>query len=258
MPSIKKNIQEEYNKTEFCKFMSKGEFDNYIDISVQSSYIYVSTAKVASTSIRKKLKTIEAEILGISPPQDARSIHEKNVLLSPSFIGFKEFSEMLSNKKVFKFIFVRNPYTRVLSAYLDKIARKNDNKARKIFTQRLSLDPNEDMSFKQFLHHLKKQSPRIMDPHWKPQTTYLFGGLIDYHFIGYFENFERDFKQMLKLIYPKFQEESFENKKKAGGHHTHSQSRLRDFYNNQTQELVYEIYKEDFYNFNYSIELPPP
>ena len=103
----------------FYEFMPKREFEYHIHISTQNSYIYFEVPKVACSTTKLALQKLEAKTAGLSAPSEEMSIiHNKkqSLLLSPSDIGLDRFCEMLNDSSVFKFSFVRNPYTRVLSA----------------------------------------------------------------------------------------------------------------------------------------------
>ena len=244
------------------EFMPKKEFEYSIHISVKNSYIYFETPKVACTTIKKKLQESEARLEGIILPENRplSDIHpkKKSPLLSPSDIGFEKFCEMLNDDTVVKFCFVRNPYTRTLSAFLNKIDRpKKISPHKRKINRILGLDIDTKITFKQFLEAISKTNPFDMDPHWRPQSNQLFWGCVNYNFVGYFENFTQEFDEILRKIYP-----SFNNKNSYFKHEippknkTNASSKLMNFYDRKTKDLVREIYKKDFLNFNYTEKLP--
>ena len=244
--------------------MSKREFEYHVHISERNSYIYFEVPKSGSTTIKSILQDLEALTMGKSPlSQESSVIHNKknSPLLSPSNIGVEKFSEMLDDKNVFKFGFVRNPYTRLLSAFLSKMKWK-EGVQRKMIVDILNLKKEEEISFTQFIQAIDSQNPFRMDPHWRPQVHQLFYNLIDYDFIGRFEHFNEDLERVLHRITassPQSEQTTqiinhltIERK----GKNTGASSRLRAFYNKDLQKLVNSKYKEDFLRFNYSSELP--
>lgn len=235
--------------------MPQWAFDYTINISEQSSFIYFETAKVACSTIKKTLQDLEAEIAGVDPMPEVRNIHRKRVspLKSPSIIGIERFLELLNNKNLFKFSFVRNPFSRVLSAYLDKI-QKNTPEREKII-QRLGMDSNAEITLMQFLECISDTPIRKMDHHWRPQYYQIFFELIDYNMIGRFENFVHDFELILGKLYPNQSPDKLKIKRYSP-HSTQASARLSNFYTEHSIKLVQDIYKRDFDNFDYDINLP--
>lgn len=85
----------------------------------------------------------------------------------------------------------------------------------------------------------------FVDSHFAPQISFL---IYDYDFIGRMENFEKDFqfiKEKLDL------NETYNVKI----HKTDSKSKLREYYDEDCEKIVLDLYKEDFIRFNYSTKL---
>ena len=100
------------------------------------------------------------------------------------------------------FCFVRNPYTRLLSCYLDKIARGHPEKAN--ILRFLKLNDNDlsyELSFTDFVNAVVQQDPFDMDPHWRIQTEQCFLNYINYSYIGRFESFAEDIIKILDAIF---------------------------------------------------------
>ena len=93
--------------------------DYLFNISVKKGYLYVETPKVACSTIKRSLQLLEVGPEIVPPP---RKIHERSCspLLTPSQVG-SLFLECAYSDNFFRFCFVRNPYTRILSCYLDKV-----------------------------------------------------------------------------------------------------------------------------------------
>lgn len=247
----------------FYEFMPRREFEYHIHISTQNSYIYFEVPKVACSTTKLTLQQLEAKTAGLSsPPQEMSIIHNKqqSLLLSPSDIGLDKFCEMLKDSSIFKFGFVRNPYTRILSAFLSKMKWK-DSPYKKKIAHILNVDINSNITFKQFVYAVSQQSEFEMDPHWRPQSIQLFRNLITYDFIGFFENFEQDLQEALKYIaLNKDNKNHLSNRDteriNMKGRKTSANNKLESFYDREIQSLVKDIYQNDFINFGYSFDLP--
>ena len=250
--TINMNPDRQYIES-FLNYMPKPAFERTINISIESSYIYFQVPKVACSTIKATLQSLEAKRSGITLTED-RKIHHKgqSPLLSPSHVGLEKFRHMLDDPNIFKFCLVRNPYTRILSAFLDKMTWKSQQKEE--VAKALNCDVSDKITFEQFLEFVKTQNPYEMNPHWRPQTHQLFWGVVNYDFVGRFEDFAGNFNLILKNIYANESEEfKIENRT---NHATKASKKIEKFYNTRTQDLVQEIYQADFESFNYSLELP--
>ncbi len=235
------------------QFMSPRDLEYHVNISVKNSYIYFEVPKAGCSTIKGILQEIEATTLGLPIPEKTREvIHNKKIspLLSPKDIGKDKFLEMLEDKQVFKFSFVRNPYTRILSAYLSKM-RWQEGREKKEIADTLGILTKEKISFDQFLDAIKQTTSYNMNPHWRIQTDQLFWSLIDYNFIGHLENFNQDFQKVIDNISPDYNLQTQNYSRKTG-----SEIKLKNFYNSENINLVKNIYQQDFQTFNYSLELP--
>jgi tetratricopeptide (TPR) repeat protein len=104
------------------------------------------------------------------------------------------FSDLCS-PTYFKFVILRNPFDRLVSAYIDKFVRSpkpNRHSIPVINQVYKSLgkqpDQHQSITFKQFIDFLTDKEDRLLDPHWRPQYIYLGLGLLAFDFIGQFEN----------------------------------------------------------------------
>jgi hypothetical protein len=151
------------------------------------------------------------------------------------------------------FGFVRNPFSRVLSAYIDKIERNAERRA--LFLANLgkpTSKSNENVCFVEFLELVRQQTPETMDPHWRPQYAHLSGRL-NFNFLGVFERFEDDFRTVLTSIDPMLQ---CATKVQEHGTNASSLSLLERYYaDSMAVRLVSEIYQQDFNLFDYPNEV---
>ena len=99
----------------FCYPPEKANY--LINISKTYKYVYLETPKVACSTIKRTFQKAEVTALG---GEVAKNIHDKNLspLLSPLDIQ-NGLDSMFEGDEFFRFSFVRNPYSRILSAYLD-------------------------------------------------------------------------------------------------------------------------------------------
>lgn len=224
-------------------------------ISHRYKCIFIHIPKCAGTSIEAALGHFDNhEGRG---GQDHRSIRmiEKPVLTSALFSDIGNFFELsrrlrhkfrtvknplnqetvttVQYKNYFKFTFVRNPWARAFSWYKnvmrDEIHQKN-------------LDLLSEIPFKEFL---KKVAGEGM---LKPQTYWLenFKGEVSLDFIGRFENLENDFQKVREVL--NIPDVSLPHRVSG------SNKDYRDFYDEESIEMIHRIYQKEIDMFNYSFE----
>lgn len=142
--------------------------------------------------------------------------------------------------------FVRNPYERILSAYINKIKNcpKEEQNKRGIFLG-LSKDFYKEMDFKEFLECIEHRHPKKLNPHFKPQFLFLVdkNNKIIPKFIGKVEKISDELNKLAKQLNVIMPEMEKKNKNKNYN--------LKHYYTPELKERVYKIYKKDFDLFNY-------
>ncbi len=181
-----------------CGFLGKegrgiDEPANYYLVNPQLKAIYCSIPKNACTLFKNmmlektdiKYKFIESKV----------SVHE--YLDRNKGILFKDFIACFDSQESFKFTILRNPFKRLVSAYLDKFA-KYPYPAMEFFCQKLvktiyrksgiELEPENSITFSQFVHYIANTKDRDLNDHWRPQSSFI--GSFEFDFIGQFENLD--------------------------------------------------------------------
>ncbi len=180
----------------------------------------------------------------------------------------------------FAFTCVRNPYTRVLSSFFDKICgiQRNGKRYRgnlvPLLTQKYGVEVGGEVgeqefdqirSFRRFLLFVRDSIRwrRPMDPdiHWSAMSGHVStfivnGGLYDY--IVHTEKFNEGMQAVLDAVevahpvaldkIPRFNE--------SEGHGPKRAHPVEDYFDDLSMHLVYEIYKRDFNVFKYDFDNP--
>ncbi|WP_424971400.1 sulfotransferase family protein [Dinoroseobacter sp. S76] len=173
------------------------------------------------------------------------------------------------------FTCVRNPYTRILSAFFDKIAgiQRNGNRYRgklvPMLTQRYGVDVEGDFdqiaSFRRFLlfarDTIRYRRPMDPDIHWSAMSGHVStlvanGGRYDRVFFT--ERFQEGMADVLAQVstphpvdletIPRFNE--------SEGHGPKRLHPVEDYFDDLAMHLMYEMYKQDFELFHYEFENP--
>ncbi|XP_069101095.1 carbohydrate sulfotransferase 14-like [Argopecten irradians] len=109
-----------------------------------------------------------------------------------------------------KYIVVRNPFERLLSAYRNKFAGKGFHEFReegkeiiKRFRKnatRESLEKGNDVSFLEFVQFLTDEETENLNDHWEKYNTLCHPCTVRYDFIGKYETISRDADFILRDI----------------------------------------------------------
>ncbi|XP_071530372.1 carbohydrate sulfotransferase 11-like [Panulirus ornatus] len=177
--------------------------------------LYCSAQKVASTAWKKVWLRLT------SPPQtktvsstNRHDIHlrsQQNMLIQPKFEDV--WQDMLASYR--KFLFVRHPFERVVSAYRDKIQFVKDmedseipQSIRKKISQNLGASASraaaeEVVGFPEFVKFIVEQDDEDIipwDSHWRSVHQLCNPCGIEYDFIGKFENLPDDADYVLRWL----------------------------------------------------------
>ena len=165
-------------------------------------------------------------------------------------IGFRSkerppFCEIIRDRYLFSM--VRNPFARVLSAYLDKVKHRNDIYLS--FARYVGIDLAKDISFTEFLTHLAAMRGRVLNRHWAPQTGVIQARALRYDFVGALETIGDDLGLILRNCgFSDSHIQSFIPHARKSG------SKIADFYDDTATDLVREIYRDDFRLLGYSLD----
>jgi hypothetical protein len=146
-----------------------------------------------------------------------------------------------------KITLVRNPYTRALSMFRDKVLKKEV-----LVPFRVEDSPD---GFKRFLLYLLDNGTNT-NKHFMLQTNSLFFSLSSYDSIMKIETFASDFILFAEKYGIKIENEIAKRLEENNSKHaTNSSSLVHKYYDQKSKYLVYKIYKDDFIQFDYSSEL---
>lgn len=214
---------------------------SFIAASRQLPYIYVNNFKCGCSTIRRTLWASEHALGVATAPLHP---HAETQLL-PFVNDLRRWEHVDSQ---FVFTFVRNPYVRVLSAFLDKIARR-EPPVWGPFSKRHNLGERE-ISFLEFLRLIASESPETMDIHWRPQRLIIGTDIVPYNFVGAMETFAADLAEVTHTLFgPKATIETFLP------HRTQAFERLQQYYGTEERAIVVDLFGQDFAALGYAIDL---
>jgi hypothetical protein len=215
--------------------------------------VYFQVPKVASTSLRSFLygKMLE----GSGTPQRyidrvTETPYQHGLIISFCHLyhySDAQFNAILTDPKVKKFTVVRDPYTRALSAYRDKVVRKHltatmEQDLKHLFGKTAA----DEISFDEFCVYLKEihDTMRRFNQHFKPQWEHLGSGTFPFDKIMHFENLDAELTEFFREVGLVW------DGKKVARHGTGSND--RNDISTQARDILREIYRDDFARLGYS------
>ena len=203
-------------RMEFCRDHPKLESDLdqltpkafemiFVDDKRKSMFCYIP--KIACTSWKQVLIYLSGNS-SASEPQEIRSgIHTSRHLVRLSKYSMEEIRQKLETYS--KYLFVRHPFARLLSAYINKFDNsKNTHYPKKIgyeIIKKYRANPSNesstfglDVTFEEFIEYLLDlRSDRRIDDHWAPYHTMCQPCVVHYNFIGKYETLDADAREAL-------------------------------------------------------------
>ena len=158
--------------------------------------VYIETPKAACSTIEAQLASHAKRNAGY-PERGLSSIRE---------IGVPAFFDLIDDPATFVFTFVRNPYTRLISAYRDKFRHpigRSDyylDALRYFGLKLLRLDRTEPLPFEWFVDLATGTCRSGSDGHWMLMTSLVPSTSLECSFLGRVERFDEDFRMVLDRI----------------------------------------------------------
>lgn len=216
-------------------------------ISNKYQLIYFATEKAGCSTIKHTLMQGELGRTDVRFPS-MDQVHDRGFHPLSAPARQYDFAANLHDPAYLKFCFVRDPYARLLSLYLDKIVRRQDGYFRGHILAKLEQESGYTPSFAEFLALVERIGPDHFDGHTVRQATRVWLDVVPYDAIGRFETFEADLRRILTLRAFDFDRYYYAERR----HSSAAEARLAEFYDTGTAALVRSIYASDFDAFGYT------
>lgn len=227
------------------KMYSRQIIEQSIRSVPSENLIYLNNPKAGCSSVKMSLW----RILNNCNSEGVRDVHAIDG--SPFVNQIQDVGGIFSARV---FTFVRNPFSRAVSAYMNKISdRKSVNWG--WFAKRYSVREDMDISFDDFIEIIHADSPELLDPHWRPQYINVLYPLSEPNFIGHVETIDQQLPEVLAAYLPGRGGQAVSHRP----HKTNASETYREFLQNPaTRRRVIELYYEDFQYFSYSLDISGP
>jgi hypothetical protein len=218
---------------------------NAIRENAAHGVIYLNNPKVGCSTVKA---TLWRALTGAVPTDKGG---EHRVEGSPFSVDLADPDAV---ERAFIFTFVRNPYERIVSAYLNKVAAQKD-KLWHSFAAKRGLNPEDEVSFDGFVKIIADTDLEDNDPHWRPQYLNTMYPFVRPNLIGDLNSLDDLLPQVLTRVFGQAAPDVASRQR----HSTSAKTSWRSFFENPvTLKLVREVYGPDFALFGYSKDLAAP
>lgn len=220
-------------------------------------YVYVPLGKCANTEIKRFLWQQHCRH-GYEPqvPDDYFAVHNYDWTLGHQiqpnpWDGYSKLDharmlcDLLDGGMAWRFCFVRNPFARLLSGYLDKVrnARLDADALAK-----LHMLPAAPADFAGFVEMVTGQPDGERNIHWASQVRLLAYEFLDYNFVGYVEDIEAGKRFIASRVFGS----EAADQPSPPRHFTGAGSKLEEYYTPELARRVVDAFESDFELLGYT------
>lgn len=217
--------------------------------SRQYRFVYIRIPKAANSTITKTLAANSFLYENHRIVSDPTGSLAKNRFTG--ITGTRCMTRKSLLKKYFVFSFFRNPYSRVLSAYLDKLGSDSNYAKYQWVADLMGFPSTREISFSAFISFLENGNLNA-DAHWAPQTNLSFIPVDELNFVGKVENLEADLTMLMeKIIGNRAAGEIVMRKKNR----QNAAGKIASYYTAGLADRVYRLYEKDFRMIGYARDL---
>ena len=239
----------------WVKAMGWRSVNMHTHISMVHGYAYVEVPKAGCGTMKATLGGLEAARMNPGMVQRVQEAPHNRLNATPFVKPFQLppdlLEDVLTGPAYRRFTVVRDPASRVLSGYIEKIGQglKQSQPIVEALEERTGHPVRaEDVSLEQFLDVVGAQDSRDQDPHWRRQADHLGLGLVPYDAVIHLEDLDASWGRIGELTgIPDLQEEYFCRNS------TGARSRMDDYYTSDLLARVAEIYARDYVELDYPL-----
>ena len=221
--------------------------DRKSKVSHRSKFAFFRIPKAASSTAFKTLYLCENEM----PAHDYDHRVAKTSYARFSELSHRQVIEL--EERYFKFTIVRNPWSRIASAYLDKIVNAS-GALRGVkgwhVLQYYNRKRGARITFREFCDYLKFGDGVYDNAHWAAQSVLVNIPISQLDYIGKMETLEKDLTHIMKEIFRRSEHPPIFDLQR---YQTNASSHLHELYDDHTENIVRELYEDDFVNFRYDM-----
>lgn len=237
----------------YVKAMGWRSINLHTHISLVHRYVYIEVPKAGCGTMKATLGGLEAARLSPAFVAQVQQAPHNRRAATPFVKPFQLPPDLLEDafrsRRWRRFTVVRDPASRLLSGYLEKITQglQQSRPIMELLAERgTPVASAQDITFAQFVDVVASLPSRKQDPHWRRQADHLGIGIIDYDAVIHLEQLDASWGRIAELVrVPDLQDQFFcRNSTKAG-------SKVGDYYTPQLLAKVREAYARDYAALGY-------
>jgi hypothetical protein len=220
-----------------------------------SRSVYAPVPKAGCSSIKAYLRRIE----GYAKDLDVERLHNKRLnglSYASSLSRGQMVNALFARNGYFKFTVVRNPFARLVSAYVDLLSDRDGQGPRHVAAHqellaevrsRRDARPSEltSITFEDFIHSLENRRPVDLDRHWQPQSHLTMSALLSYDMVIRLEELDERAPELADRLGTDLVLSERLNATRA------RQVDLVAWFPTELEQIVLSVYAADFRRFGY-------
>jgi len=222
-------------------------------ISLVHGYVYVEVPKAGCGTMKATLGGMEAARMNPGMVQRVQQAPHNRLAATPFVKPFQLppdlLEEVLTGSGYRRFTVVREPASRLLSAYLEKIGQGLKQSGPVVDALRESTGEEiapEDISLDQFIDVVAGQTSREQDPHWRRQADHIGLGIIPYDAVIHLEDLDASWSTVADLTSTPGLQEQFFCRNSTG-----ARTRMGEYYTPELLTRVADVYARDYAELDY-------
>lgn len=222
-------------------------------ISLVNRYVYVEVPKAGCGTMKATLGALEGARMN---PTHAQRFQDKphngvksGAHVRPYQLPVDLLEEVFASPGFHRFTVVREPASRVLSGYLEKMRqglRQSGPILDAIESSTGTRPDPADVSLATFLEVIGSQTSREQDPHWRRQVDHIGLGIIPYDAVIHLEDLDASWTRVAELTRTPDLTESFYCRNSTG-----ASAKVTEHFADSTRAMVREIYARDYAELDY-------
>ncbi len=222
-------------------------------ISLVNRYVYVEVPKAGCGTMKATLGGMEAARMNPGMVQRVQAAPHNRLNATPFVKPFQLppdlLEAVLTGPDYRRFTVVREPASRVLSGFLEKIGQGLKQSGQIVdalsATTGEDITP-EDITLRQFLDVIAGQESREQDPHWRRQADHLGLGLVPYDAVIHLEELDDSWDRIAELTSTPGLQEQFFCRNSTG-----ARNRMGEYFTPELLASVTSIYERDYDELGY-------
>ncbi|KAL4635441.1 Carbohydrate sulfotransferase D4ST1-like [Arapaima gigas] len=173
----------------------------HILVNDEHRFLYCYVPKVACSNWKRVLKVLSGALRSVDV--NIKMNHKSDLV----FLADLEPEQIEHRLRTyFKFMFVREPMERLLSAYRNKFGEIEAYQRRygveivKRYRKNAGRTAGDDVTFAEFLRYLVDEDAERMNEHWMPVYNLCQPCAVSYDFVGSYEHLQRDASYVLRRV----------------------------------------------------------